>query len=130
MTGHTGFVIGLDGPEVIPPLGGDSGRQGWDGKASRFSWTARTRRRRHITRRVACLLLGISIGATVGLVWLDFDRRVNHFECHRGRTPVRDGDTLWAIAHDLCWGNKSLAVDALVDRYGTNIYVGQWIVLP
>lgn len=61
--------------------------------------------------------------------WRDYDRRMNTYTCNTEPVKVYQGDTIWEIAVTNCWGNISYAVDELVDKYGTNIQIGQIIEL-
>lgn len=62
-------------------------------------------------------------------VWNDFDHRMTEFTCNSQEVVVQEYDTIWAIVNRNCSGNISVAVDRTVEKYGTNIQVGQHIFL-
>lgn len=65
------------------------------------------------------------------LIWAvsDFDRRMKHYTCDATPMTVSYRDTLYDIATKNCEGNVNYAIDDLVDKYGTNIQIGQVIQL-
>lgn len=70
------------------------------------------------------------VGGTIWLVF-DFNKRLDEYTCDSANdnTVVNQGDTLWRIVTVNCTGNLRSAVDDHVEFYGTDIQVGQAIVL-
>jgi|APGre2960657423_1045063.scaffolds.fasta_scaffold106199_2 hypothetical protein len=81
-----------------------------------------------VTRGFITLLV---IAGSCFAVWAyrDYDKRMNTYSCTPYPVIVYQGATLWQIANDHCVGNISLAVDDLVDEYGTLLQIGQVINL-
>ena len=83
---------------------------------------------RRVTRGFIALLV---VAGSCFAVWAyrDYDRRMNTYSCDTEPVTVYQGDTLWQIANQHCWGNISTAVNDLVDEYGTLLQIGQVINL-
>ena len=81
-----------------------------------------------VTRGFITLLV---IAGSCFAVWAyrDYDKRMNTYSCDTEPVIVYQGDTLWQIANQHCWGNISTAVNDLVDEYGTLLQIGQVINL-
>jgi hypothetical protein len=43
---------------------------------------------------------------------------------------IRAGDTAWSLAREHCSGNRGDAVDRIVKEYGTDLQIGQGLILP
>lgn len=52
------------------------------------------------------------------------------YTCEAKSVNAVYGDTLWYLAERYCEGQISLAVDDMVERYGTTIYPNDLIELP
>lgn len=80
---------------------------------------------------IRTFLTVLSVGGVLFLVWAvqDYNKRMNTYSCDTAPVTVYRDDTLWQIARQYCWGNLSVAVDDLVEEYGTNIQIGQVIHL-
>jgi hypothetical protein len=78
------------------------------------------------------LIIGITL--TVISIWLGlwvasrFDG--NGFTCEQVTVRVTHGATLWQIAEQHCTGDIRQATTVLVETYGVDIRVGQFIALP
>ena len=77
---------------------------------------------------IACSLSVLAIVLLVA--WKKLDTELQAYQCNPGAVIVREGDTLFHIARQHCWGNVGNAVDDLVENYGARIAPGQQIYLP
>jgi hypothetical protein len=86
-------------------------------------------RQNNIVKRT--FLTVLAVGGALFLVWAvrDYNKRMTTYSCDTAPVTVYRGDTLWQIARQHCWGNLSVAVDDLVEEYGTNLQIGQTIYL-
>lgn len=77
------------------------------------------------------LLTLIAAFLAVFAVWVyhDFDKRMTQFSCDTAPQEVYEGTTVWELVMQNCTGNHSVAVDANVEVYGTNLQIGQIIYL-
>lgn len=80
---------------------------------------------------IRTFLTVLAVGGVLFLVWAvrDYNKRMNTYSCDTAPVTVYRDDTLWQIARQHCWGNLSVAVDDLVEEYGTNLQIGQVIYL-
>jgi hypothetical protein len=85
--------------------------------------------RTHIATRVALIATIIVVAVILIFEWRKLDEEVSRYSCANTQVVVQEGDTLFDIAAALCDGNISVAVDDLVDTYGTDIWPGQKIQL-
>ena len=51
------------------------------------------------------------------------------YTCTQGAVAVQSGDTLWSLAQEHCTGHIGQATDELVDKYGTDIQIGDIIAV-
>jgi hypothetical protein len=78
------------------------------------------------------LAIGVFVASVTYLalwIWNDYNERWLTFTCNPKVHIVRQGDTLWQIVRENCWGNISVAVDEHVKKYGSLIHEGQAITL-
>lgn len=80
-------------------------------------------------RAVVTVTLSAFIIGFLVWVWNDFNHRMVEFTCDSREVIVHEYDTIWGIVNANCSGNVSVAVDRMVEKYGTNIQVGQHIFL-
>jgi len=81
---------------------------------------------RNILKATAISVLSVlSVALVIARV-----QEMDNFTCDGAPHRVNYGDTLWAIAEMKCDGNIQVAVDNLVEVYGTTIQPNQDIWLP
>jgi hypothetical protein len=73
---------------------------------------------------LGCVIIGAVAGIIIG------EETSNNFTCDPSAHRVEYGDTLWGIAEAKCEGDIQRVTDNLVDVYGTNIQLAQYIYLP
>jgi len=80
-------------------------------------------------RAVVTVTLSTFIIGFLVWVWNDFNHRMVEFTCDSREVIVHEYDTIWSIVNTNCSGNVSVVVDRMVEKYGTNIQIGQRIFL-
>lgn len=78
------------------------------------------------------IAIGLFVGSVTYLalwIWNDYNERWLTFTCNPKTVIVREGDTMWQIVRENCWGNIAVAVDEHVQRYGATIRPTQAIQL-
>jgi hypothetical protein len=80
-------------------------------------------------REIAIIVAVASFGYVGMWIWNDYNERWLTFTCNPQTIIVEQGDTMWQIVRENCWGNIAVAVDAHVERYGGTIYPTQPIQL-
>lgn len=79
------------------------------------------------------IFLGIFIGialAVATMFYIQTQRAIDAYICDSRSIIVRQGDTMFDLVTQNCDGNLSRALDDAVDRYGTNLAIGQQVFLP
>ena len=51
------------------------------------------------------------------------------YKCTQGAVTIQSGDTLWSLAQKHCTGHIGQATDDLVNKYGTDLQVGDIIAV-
>ena len=62
-------------------------------------------------------------------IWQDFYDRMTQYACDPTPIIVEEGDTIYNLVRANCVGALEVAVDDNVETYGTNIQIGQRVVL-
>ena len=82
----------------------------------------------NLKRVIISAALVVATGFGV-MQWKQLDREIARYECDTKPITVLEGDTLWGLTREHCWGNLSRALDDAVERFGTNLPVGLQVVL-
>lgn len=78
------------------------------------------------------IAIGVFVASVTYLalwIWNDYNERWLTFTCDSRMIIVHQGDTMWELVRENCWGNIAVAVDEHVKEYGSTIYEGQAIQL-
>lgn len=78
---------------------------------------------------VVTLLIVSFFVALIVYIWQDFYGRMTNYACDSSALIVQEGDTIYDLVMANCTGMLDKAVDDNVETYGTNIQIGQQIVL-
>lgn len=78
--------------------------------------------------KALCVLLVIA-GALIGTIVYLNERGKGDFWCDDTATIVSEGDSLWSIAGEHCYGDTAAVVDSIYPVYG-DLTVGEVVFLP
>lgn len=78
---------------------------------------------------VVTLLIASFFVALIVYIWQDFYGRMTQYACDTSPLIVEQGDTIYDLVMANCVGALEVAVDDNVETYGTNIQIGQQVVL-
>lgn len=74
-------------------------------------------------------LIVVFFTALILVIWNDFYDRMTQYACDPTPHIVQQGDTIYDLVMRNCVGALEVAVDKNVETYGTNLQIGQQIVL-
>ena len=74
-------------------------------------------------------LIVVFFTALILVIWQDFYGRMTQYACDPAPHIVQEGDTIYDLVMANCTGALEVAVDDNVETYGTNLQIGQQVIL-
>lgn len=74
-------------------------------------------------------LIVVFFTALILVIWNDFYDRMTQYACDPAPHIVQQGDTIYDLVMANCTGALEVAVDDNVETYGTNLQIGQQVIL-